>query len=51
MRAGGKNAIWKLTVDFEMPSDGAKVDLKKVVIHRQHCILGPVPAGKTLTAP
>ncbi len=43
---GGKNAIWKLTVDFEMPSNGAEVDLKRVVIHRQHCILGPVPAGK-----
>ena len=48
---GGKNAVWKLTVDFEMPSDGAEVELKRVVIHRQHCILGPVPAGKTLTAP
>ena len=34
---GGKNAVWKLTVDFKMPSDGAKVELKKVVIHRQHC--------------
>ncbi len=42
---GGKNAVWKLMVDFE-PSDGAKVELKRVVIHRQHCILGPVPAGK-----
>jgi hypothetical protein len=43
---GGKNAGWKLTVDFKMPSDGAEVELKRVVIHRQHCILGPVPAGK-----
>ena len=45
---GGKNAVWKLTVDFEMPSDdpGAKVELKRVDIHRQHCILGPIPAGK-----
>jgi hypothetical protein len=45
---GGKNAIWKLTVDFEMPSDdpGAEVELKRVDIHCQHCILGPVPAGK-----
>jgi len=43
---GGKNAIWKLTVDFEMPSDGAEVELKRVDIHRQHCILGAVPAGK-----
>ena len=22
---GGKNAVWKLTVDFKMPSDGAEV--------------------------
>jgi hypothetical protein len=43
---GGKNAVWKLTVDFEMPSDGAKVELKRVDIHRQHCILGAVPAEK-----
>jgi len=43
---GGKNAIWKLMVDFEMPSDGAKVELKRVDIHCQHCILGAVPAGK-----
>ena len=43
---GGKNAVWKLTVDFEMPSDGAEVELKRVDIPRQHCILGAVPAGK-----
>jgi hypothetical protein len=43
---GGKNVVWKLTVNFEMPSDGAKVELKRVDIHRQHCILGAVPAGK-----
>ncbi len=43
---GGKNAVWKLTVDFEMPSDGAEVELKRAVIHRQHCILKPVPAEK-----
>ena len=43
---GGKNAVWKLTVDFEMPSNGAEVELKRVVIHCQYCILGPVPAGK-----
>jgi len=24
---GGKNAVWKLTVDFEMPSDGVDVEL------------------------
>jgi hypothetical protein len=29
-----------------MPSDGAEVELKRVDIHRQHCILGAVPAGK-----
>lgn len=35
-------------VDFEMPSDdpGAEVKLKRVVVNQQHCILGPVPAGK-----
>ena len=43
---GGKNAVWKLTVDFEMPSDGAASELKRVDIHRQHCILGAVPTGK-----
>jgi hypothetical protein len=43
---GRKTAVWKLTVDFKMPSDGTEVELKRVVIHRQHCILGPVPAGK-----
>ena len=48
-----KNAIWKLTVDFKMPSNnpGAEVKLKRVAVHRQHCILGPVLAGKTLPAP
>ena len=31
-----------------MPSDdlGTKVELKSVAVHRQHCILGPVLAGK-----
>jgi len=43
---GGKNAVWKLMVDFEMPSDSAEVELKRVDIHRQHCILGAVLAGK-----
>ena len=46
-RRGGKNAIWKLTVNFEMPSDGAEVELKRVDVHRQHCVLGAVPAGKS----
>ncbi|KAL3778102.1 hypothetical protein ACHAW5_004096 [Stephanodiscus triporus] len=26
---GGKNAVWKLTVHFEMPSNGAEVELKR----------------------
>ena len=45
---GGKNAVWKLTVDFQMPSDdlGAEVELKRVDVHRQHCVFGPIPAGK-----
>jgi hypothetical protein len=45
---GGKNAIWKLTVDFEMHSGEPTlgVQLKRVAVHRQHCTLGPVPAGK-----
>ena len=45
---GGKNAVWKLTVDFEMPSEdpALQVGFKRVTVHRQHCTLGPVPAGK-----
>jgi hypothetical protein len=45
---GGKNAIWKLTVDFELHSEEPThgVELKRVAVHRQHCTLGPVPAGK-----
>ena len=45
---GGKNAIWKLTVDFEIHSGEPTlgVELKRVAVHRQHCTLGPVPAGK-----
>ncbi len=32
---GGKNAVWKLMVDFEMPSDKKLpgIELKRVVIH------------------
>ena len=47
-RRGGENAIWKLTVDFEMPSKDPVlgVQFKRVAIHRQHCTLGPVLAGK-----
>jgi hypothetical protein len=45
---GGKNAIWKLTVNFQMLSDdlGANVELKRIDIHRQHCILRPFLAGE-----
>jgi hypothetical protein len=39
---GGKNAIWKLTVDFEMPSDKSGLKLKRFVVNRQHCTLGVV---------
>ena len=32
---GGKNAKWKLTVSFKVPSNdpGAKIELKRVAIH------------------
>jgi hypothetical protein len=45
---GGKNAVWKLTVDFEMHSEKPMLGfkLKRVAVHRQHCTLGPVPAGE-----
>jgi len=45
---GGKNAVWKLTVDFEMHSEEPtlRVELKRVAVHRKHCTLGPVPSGK-----
>jgi hypothetical protein len=45
---GGKNAVWKLTVDFELHSEEPMhgVELKRVAVHRQHCTLGPVWAGK-----
>ena len=45
---GGKNAIWKLTVDFEMPSKDPVLGdkFKRVTVHQQHCTLGPVPDGK-----
>ena len=47
-RQGGKNAIWKLTVDFEMPSKDPAlgVKLKRAAVYRQHCTLGSVPAGE-----
>jgi hypothetical protein len=44
---GAKNASWRLMVDFRMPSDeqGPGIESKRVEILRQHCLLGPVPAG------
>ena len=45
---GGKNAVWKFTVDFQMPSEDPVpgVESRRVGIHRQHCTLGPVPADE-----
>lgn len=45
---GAKNASWKLTVNFEMPNDDplVRITTRTVAILRQHCTLGPVPAGK-----
>jgi hypothetical protein len=45
---GGKNAIWKLMVNFKMPSDKAVlgVELKRIAVYLQNCILGTVPAVK-----
>jgi hypothetical protein len=47
-RTPGGNAVWILTVEFEMHSEDPAlgVELKRVAVHRQHCTLGPVPAGK-----
>jgi hypothetical protein len=46
---GRKNAIWKLAVSFEMPSDetAPRVELKKVTAYQQQCTLGLILAGKT----
>jgi len=43
-----KNAIWKLTVDFEMPSDkpALGVELMRVNVNCQHCTLRPVLANE-----
>ena len=45
---GGKNAVWKLTVDFKMPSGkpALGVELMRVDVNRQHCTLRPVPSGE-----
>ena len=43
---GGKNAVWKFMVDFQMPSEYPVlgVESRRVGIHQQHCTLGPVLA-------
>ena len=45
---GGKNAVWKLTVHFEMHSEepALGVELKRVAVHQQHCTLRLVPSRK-----
>jgi hypothetical protein len=45
---GAKNSSWRLMVDFRMPSNeqGPGIESKRVEILHQHCLLGPVPAGK-----
>ena len=49
-KPNGKNAVWVLRVDVMLPSDDLMtlVELKRVEIHRQHCIPGSVPSGKNL---
>ena len=44
----GKNTVWMLWVNFEMPSDDpdVKVIVKVTEINHNHCILGWVLAGK-----
>jgi hypothetical protein len=46
--SGGNNAVWKLTVDFVMPSDkpALGVELMRVNVHQQHCTLGLVPTDE-----
>jgi hypothetical protein len=45
---GMKNAIWKLTVDFEVPTDkpALGVELMRVNVNCQHCTLRPVLANE-----
>ena len=47
-KPNAKNAVWVFRVDFMLPSNDpmAVVKMKRVEIHHQHCIPGPVPAGK-----
>jgi hypothetical protein len=49
---GVESAVWKLTIDFEMPSDktAPKAELKRVAVNQQHCILRLALAGKNLNA-
>ncbi len=49
-KPGGENAVWKLTVNFEMPYNET-VEFKRVAVHRQHCPLGPVLARKNQECP
>ena len=41
-KPNGKNAVWVSRVNFMLPSDDpiGMVELKKVEIHRQHCMTG-----------
>jgi len=46
-KAGAKNTLWKLTLNFLMPSEepDSEVEIWRVEILRQHCTLGPIPVG------
>ena len=50
---GGKNAVWKLMVDFKMHSKEPTlgVELNRVSVHRQHFTLGLVLAGESINSP
>jgi hypothetical protein len=50
-KAGAKNTLWKLTVNFLMPSGELdyKVEIRRVEILRQHCTHGPIPVGANPT--
>ncbi len=46
-KAGAKNTLWKLTLNFLMPSEepDSEVEIWRVEILWQHCTLGPIPVG------
>jgi hypothetical protein len=50
---GGKNAVWKLTVDFEMHSEEPTVgvELMRAAVHRQHCTLGRFRPVNSINSP